>query len=248
MSVDLIYFDKIDLGENNKFTLDFSDEEFIQKIKFDKKIDYYIASLDYNLILNEDIKKDEKELIEKLSTKRRLSLEKGPAYQRDIDDIYWDNGFYYNFKENGHKYTFMPFPDTINTCSFKYEFYDTVDKKIKKCQIYLSFSHFEENGFEFKKLTEPFKDDIVSINLFDNYKKIKTSFAHSYKDINYFANLIYRDRNSIFLKDKKTGKWYGTPNNLFYEATHFATTKKLHLTFQTFLGIFLILLKEVMVM
>ena len=38
MNVDLIYFDKIVLEENNKFTLDFSDEEFVQKIKFDKKI------------------------------------------------------------------------------------------------------------------------------------------------------------------------------------------------------------------
>ena len=35
MNVDLIYFNKLDLGGNNKFTLDFSDENFIQKIKFD---------------------------------------------------------------------------------------------------------------------------------------------------------------------------------------------------------------------
>ena len=85
----------------------------------------------------------------------------------------------------------------------------------------------KENGFEFKKENDPFKGDMVSINLFDNYKKIKMSFMHSYDNLNYFANLIYRDRNSIFVKDKKTGKWYGTPYNLFYEATHYATTKKI---------------------
>ena len=62
MNVDLIYFGKLVLGENNKFTLDFSDEEFIQKIKFDKKNDYYMASLDCNLILKEDIKKDKKKI------------------------------------------------------------------------------------------------------------------------------------------------------------------------------------------
>ena len=63
MNVDLIYFGKLVLGENNKFTLDFSDEEFIQKIKFDKKKnDYYMASLDCNLILKEDIKKDKKKI------------------------------------------------------------------------------------------------------------------------------------------------------------------------------------------
>ena len=37
MNVDLIYFGKLVLGENNKFTLNFSDEEFIQKNKFKKK-------------------------------------------------------------------------------------------------------------------------------------------------------------------------------------------------------------------
>ena len=85
----------------------------------------------------------------------------------------------------------------------------------------------KENGFEFKKIEEPFIGDMVSVNLFDNYRKIKASYVHSYKNLNYFANLIYRDRNSIFVKDKKTGKWYGTPHNLFYEATHCATTRKI---------------------
>ena len=37
MNVDLIYFDKIALEEDDKFTLDFSDEKFVQKIKFDQK-------------------------------------------------------------------------------------------------------------------------------------------------------------------------------------------------------------------
>ena len=53
-----ILFKEITLDENNKFVLDFSDEEFIQKIDFNKKITYYIASLDCNLILKEHIKKD----------------------------------------------------------------------------------------------------------------------------------------------------------------------------------------------
>ena len=47
----------------NKFVLDFSDEEFIQKINFN----HYIASLDCNLILKEYIKIDKKEEIEELS-------------------------------------------------------------------------------------------------------------------------------------------------------------------------------------
>ena len=106
----------------------------------------------------------------------------------------------------------------------------------------------KENGFEFKKIEEPFKDDMLSINIFDNYAKIKTSYAYSYKNLNYFANLIYRDRNSIFVKDKKTGKWYDTPHNFFYEGTHYVTTRKIPFNVADFFGIFMKLLKEVMVM
>ena len=57
-----IYFKEIPFNDNNKFVLDFSDQEIIQKVYFDKSIDYYIASLDCNLILKEGIKKDKKKL------------------------------------------------------------------------------------------------------------------------------------------------------------------------------------------
>ena len=52
---DFIYFKEVALNDNNKFTLDFSDEEFVQEISFFKNIDYYIASLNCSLILKEDI-------------------------------------------------------------------------------------------------------------------------------------------------------------------------------------------------
>ena len=84
MNVALIYFNEVSLKEDNKFNLDFSNEEFVQKICFDKKTDYYIASLDCNLILKEDIKKDKKKLIEELSIISRKLKEKGPDYQVDI--------------------------------------------------------------------------------------------------------------------------------------------------------------------
>ena len=37
MNVALIYFNEIQLNDNNKFDLNFSDEGFIQKIEFNKK-------------------------------------------------------------------------------------------------------------------------------------------------------------------------------------------------------------------
>ena len=89
----------------------------------------------------------------------------------------WITACYFNFKEKDQIFKFNLFPNIINTYSYKYEFYDMVDKDIKKCKIYSRFSHLKENGFEFKKGEDHFKDDMLSINLFDNYRTIKTSYA-----------------------------------------------------------------------
>ena len=79
-----IYFREVPFNDNNKFVLDFLGAEFVQRFYFSKKTDYYIASLDCNLILKEETKKDRKKLIEKLSEISRKLIEKGAAYQVDI--------------------------------------------------------------------------------------------------------------------------------------------------------------------
>ena len=80
----LIYFRETQLDKNNKFNLDFSDHEFVQEIEFLSKNKYYITSLNCKLKLKEYIH-DKDEKIKKLSAKSRLLLEKGLAYQVDID-------------------------------------------------------------------------------------------------------------------------------------------------------------------
>ena len=60
MNPDFLYFIELALDDNNKFVLDFSDGDFIQKINFNKNFNCYTASLDCNLILKEHIKKDKK--------------------------------------------------------------------------------------------------------------------------------------------------------------------------------------------
>ena len=40
------------------------------------------------------------------------------------------------------------------------------------------------------------------------------------------ANAMFRDRNSIFVKDRKTNKWYGMNADVFPEATNYAITRK----------------------
>ena len=52
-----MYFNEIKLDENNKFTLDFSNEEFTQEVSFSTKNDYSITSLNSNLIVKENIDK-----------------------------------------------------------------------------------------------------------------------------------------------------------------------------------------------
>ena len=85
----------------------------------------------------------------------------------------------------------------------------------------------------------PKKNDLISVSLFDNNKKIKTTFIHNFREINYYANIIYRDRNSLFMKDSLTGKWYGTSENLFHEVTYYATKTKTPFDFSNFFGIFM---------
>ena len=56
----------------------------------------------------------------------------------------------------------------------------------------------------------PKKNDLILVSLFDNNKKIKTTFIHNFREINCYANIIYRDRNTLFMKDSLTGKGYST--------------------------------------
>ena len=152
-----IYFKEIPFNDNNKFVLDFSDQEFIQKVYFDKNIDYYIATLDCNLILEEEIKKDKKFFFEELAQKSRLLLEKDADYQNDIG---WMTSYiadYYNFSGFGVTYNFIFYPKIIDEYSYKYKFYDTVEKQFKDCKIYSPFSHYKANGFEFQRIIGPKK-------------------------------------------------------------------------------------------
>ena len=135
---------------------DFSDQEFIQKVYFDKNIDYYIASLDCNLILKDEIKKDEKKLKNFLK-KSRLLLEKEADYQNDIGWMTSVIANYYNFSGFGVTYNFILYPKIIDEYSYKYKFYDTVEKKFKDFKIYSPFSHYKANGFEFQRIIGPKK-------------------------------------------------------------------------------------------
>ena len=144
---------------------------------------------------------------------------------------------YYNFPAFGVTYNLILYPKIIDEYSYKYKFYDTI-KRIRDCKIYSPFSHYKGNGFEFQRIAGPKKNNLISVSLFDNNKKIKTTFIHNFREINYYTNIIYRDRNSLFMKDSLTGKWFGTSENLFHEVTCYATKTKTPFDVSNFWGDF----------
>ena len=81
-----IYFREIPFDDNNnKFVLEFSDNEFVQKIDFEKNVNYYIASLDCNLILKEEIKKDKKQELRNFPKKVGCYYKKEPPIKMMLD-------------------------------------------------------------------------------------------------------------------------------------------------------------------
>ena len=124
----LIYFKEVILNNDNKFTLDFPDKESVQEVNFVNNLDYYITSLNCKLKVKElNHDKDEKL---KNYLKSRLLLEKGPAYQNDIDYLTLKSEWY--VKASNHVYRFMLWPKIIDQYSYKYKFWDTVEKKISE--------------------------------------------------------------------------------------------------------------------
>ena len=86
-----------------------------------------------------------------------MLLEKDAAFQNDRGWLTSAIASYYNFSWFGVTYDFIIYPNVIDENCYKYKFYDTVDKKIKDCEIYSPFSHFEGNGFEFHRIIGPKK-------------------------------------------------------------------------------------------
>ena len=85
MNTVFIYFNEATLKENNKFTLDFSDNDQVHKINFSPKFEYYICSLHCNVSESNQIyNESKKKLLDELSQKSRELLSKGADYQNDI--------------------------------------------------------------------------------------------------------------------------------------------------------------------
>ena len=76
------YFKETPLGVDNRCTLDFSNTELIYKINFSSDNNYYITTMNCNLVIANNYG-GPLEDIKRLSTKSRLLLGKGASYQFD---------------------------------------------------------------------------------------------------------------------------------------------------------------------
>ena len=76
MTPGFIYFQEIALGNDSKFTLDFSDQEFVQETDFLSNNDYYITRVDCKLKVKNHIHDDKKKKFEELPEKVNFYFKK----------------------------------------------------------------------------------------------------------------------------------------------------------------------------
>ena len=79
--------------------------------------------------------------------KSRLLLKNGAPYLCDIDYLTLISEWY--IKDSNHSYRFKLYPKIIDNYSYKYTFWDTIEKTIRDGQIYLLYSQFLGKGFNF---------------------------------------------------------------------------------------------------
>ena len=215
-----IYRNEAKLDYNNKFTIDFIDNDYENYIKFFQKNQYYISSLNCNITkANKKITtfKGSQSDVDKLSKTSRELLDKGAASKNDI--TYMTSFLTPNFNLPDiapQKYKLVLNPDDINNNSFNYQFYDVNDKRLKFAKIYSPFSHFK-NGFVFKGENDPNKNNKVLIRLIDN-SEIRCIFLQSKNKQWEIEKIFYRDINTKFVRTvvrNDTNRWDSTHPKLF---------------------------------
>ena len=216
----LIYQNEAKLDYNNKFTIDFVDNNNVNYINFLQKNQYYIASLNCNITKANKRKvtfEGSKSLVDELSETSRDLLTKGPASKNDIDYMVSSLTQNFNLPDLApQKYKLVLDPVVINANSFNYQFYDVKDKRVKFAKIYSPFSHLK-NGFVFKGEKDPNKDNKVLIQLVNN-SKIRCIFSQSKNDQWEIEKIFYRDLNTKFVRTRRrdgTYKWDSTHPILF---------------------------------
>ena len=226
----LIYQNEAALDFNNKFSINFVDNDVVNYVKFFKKNQYYIGSLNCNITKGNKTKttfEGSKDHVDKLSKLSRELLTKGAAFKNDIN--YLSTSLTQNFYLPDiapQKYKLVLDATVISNNSYSYQFYDVVDKRQKFARIYSPFLHFQ-NGFIFRGEKTPNKDKELIIKLIDK-KKIQYIFSQPPNYRWKIEKNLYRDYNAKFIKIKSvngTNKWAFTNPGFFLRAEERAIRK-----------------------
>ena len=194
------------LKENNKFTLDFSDNKFVYLVNFSPKFDYYICSFNCDVNkANEVYNQTKTNSADELPQKSRELLSKGATYQNDIGYLTSSLTDNYYFRSIApQKYSLVLDPKVVDGNSFKNKFFDLVDKKTKFAKIYSPCSHLK-SGFLFKGDNDPVNS--VLIKLVDDYKKIKSVYFQNIVCGNGYGNVALSLSKCLINKRNKIRRY-----------------------------------------
>ena len=226
----LIYQSETKLDYNNKLTINFIDGNIINKVQFLRKNQYYISSLNCNILKSNNkevaIDKTKKKLVDDLSLISKEILNKGPDRKNEINYV---SSF---LPENFNLPTLAPQKyklklDSIDIAnnSYSYQFYDIQDKRIKFAKIYSPFAHFK-SGFIF--LNEKDQNKKNKIRLVDN-AKIEYEFFYPEEEKIKIQTNLYRDITTKIIKvreNRESHSWKITNPNLIWEAEQYYRTNK----------------------
>ena len=206
----LIYQNEAKFDFNNKFTIEFSDNNVDMFVNFSTDRQYYIASLNCNIKKKKKTEttfESSEANVKKLSTISRNLLSKGAAVKNDIDYVTTELLKRYDLPDIApQKYKLAQDLKTINDNCYSYQFYDVEDKRLKFAKIYSPFSHFKK-GFIFEGEKNPNKENQIIIQLISN-SKIKFSFNQKINTRPTIEKNLYRDYNIRIYKDPSTSKIY----------------------------------------
>ena len=108
-------------------------------------------------------------------------------------------------KDSNHIYRFKLDPKVIDNYSYKYKFWDTIEKLIRDRQIYVPYSQFLGKGFNFERKAIKGLNLIVRLN--EEQTLIKSFFLHRSpkgrtENLNFFLEKAYY-RDIYFVYDRQ---------------------------------------------
>ena len=170
-----------------------------------------------------------KSLVSSLSTQSRELIDKGPLLKNDIDYITATLTDNFDLKDIApQKYNIVLDANVITENSYRYQFYNESDKRLKFARIYSPFLHLK-NGMRFQGENDSVKNNFVIFKLVDNYRKIECVFIQNPDEIAKITDRLYRDVNAKFVRHMRrngTHRWWGINPSLTHSAQEYKNETK----------------------